>query len=227
MSNATMIGYQDAASGSWHKASMDHPLPVQVCPKQYDQLGHYAIDSTTGSMAAGAASKLIFYAWNSGSSLVGVTELSLTGIIATTAFAAGQILAQGFVARSFTAENGTPGGTSLTLTGNNQKDRTSMATTSMGKIRIATTAALGTPTWTLDSQPFGEINTHSSAGFSSATPIIGSIYLPREDLWTASSTADHPLLLANNEGVAVSVTVPATGVWIAGVRMKWYEVQAL
>lgn len=223
-----MVGYQDAASGSWHKASMDHPFPVQICPKQYDGFGHYAVDATTGSLAAGGgAGQLIFYAWNSSTTmLMGITELSITGMIATTAFSAGQILFAGFVARSFTAENGTPGGTALTLTGNNQKDRTSMATTSVGKIRVATTGPLGAPTWTLDSQAFGEINTHSSAGFNAATPIIGSIYLPRNDLYLATSTADHPLLLANDEGVGIKLSVPATGVSIVGIRMKWYEVQA-
>lgn len=206
--------------------SMAKPLPVQIRPAQYDSLGHYSVDTTTGSMAAGAATRLIFYCRNTSSSvLVAITELSLTGLIATTAFAAGQILVSAKIARTFSAENATPGGTALTLTTTDQALRSSMGTTAMGVIRIATTAALGAPTWALDDNAIGEINTHSSGGWQTATPIIGSVYLPREDLFEMQAN-EHPIVLANNEGVAINVTVPATGVWIAGVRMKWSELNA-
>lgn len=184
--------------------------------------GHYRLAAVTGSMAAGAGTRLIFYARNtSASKLVLVQELLLDGIIATTAFAAGQIRATAHIARAFTAENGTPGGTALTLTANNAKLRTAMATTALGVARISTTAALAAPTWSLDDNAVGQINTHSSGGFSAATPIIGSVYLPHRELIRRDDS--YPIVLAENEGVAVHVTVPETGVWIAGVTMRWAE----
>lgn len=186
----------------------------------------YQISSKTGSVAAGAATKLIFYARNASTSkLAHILHLKMNGVIATTAFAAGQVLYEAFIARGFSAENGTPGGTALTITGENARLKTSFDTTALSVVRIASTAALAAPTWTLDAQPFGQLNSHSSAGVNAATPIIGSQYLPNDgELFKADiANGDWPIVLGANEGVAIQVTVPATGVWIAGVTMKWAE----
>lgn len=183
--------------------------------------GIYKIAASTGAIAAGAATRLIFYArWSHATRRAFIRELALTGLIATTAFAAGGILVEAKVARGFTAENGTPGGTALTLTGNNAKQRTAFGTTDMAVIRASATAALATPTWTLDDQAYAAIQTHSSGGVGAATPIIGSIYLPKRELIKLD---DPPVILAQNEGVAIQVTVPATGVWTAGIEMTWSE----
>jgi hypothetical protein len=37
---------------------------------------------------------------------------------------------------------------------------------------------------------------------------------------------EHPLVLAQNEGISVRATVPATGTWIASFLIKWAEVTA-
>jgi hypothetical protein len=207
--------------------SGDNPLPVELRSSSYGALGNYAIAETTGAIAAGAAAdSAIFYARNThASNLFVLQELSIDGLYATTAFAAGGIAIEAFIARGFTAENGTPGGTALTITGNNQNLRTSMGAISLGVIRIASTAALAAPTWTLDAHPIGRIHTHSSGGVGSATPIIGSIYLPKTELFKAGP-GEHPVVLAQNEGIAILATVPGTGVWLAGIRMKWAEVTA-
>lgn len=189
-----------------------------------DGTSHFAISATTGSMAAGAATDLIWYCRYTGSFQALVRKITLDGLITTTAFAAGQILAKLSVARAFTAENGAPGGTALTITKPNQLLRSGLSATAMGVVRIATTAALGAPVWTLDSNPIGQLNSHSSAGVNAATPIIGSQYLPKDGvLWNADQMNDYPCVLENNEGLALQITVPATGVWIAGVTMEWDE----
>lgn len=183
--------------------------------------GVYKIAVSTGALTAGAATKLIFYArWTHATRRAFIRELSLTGLIATTAFAAGSVLAEAMIARSFTAENGAPGGTALTLTGNNAKQRTAFPTTDMAVIRASTTAVLGAPTWTLDAQAYAAIQSHSSAGWNGATPIIGSQFLPTMELIKLS---DPPPILEANEGVAIQVTVPGTGVWTAGISMTWSE----
>lgn len=186
---------------------------------------HYSLSAATGSIAAGAATKLIWYCqWTSTTKVALVRKVELEGVIATTAFAVGQVLYQLNIARAFTAENGTPGGTALTISNPNQKLDSAYAGTGFGVVRIASTAALGAPTWTLDSNPISTINAHSSAGKFGATPIIGAQDINDGQLFNADITGgESPIVLHANEGLAIQVTVPATGVWIAGINMKWAE----
>lgn len=190
---------------------------------------HYSISAETGAIAAGAATKLIWYCWwTSTTKIALVRKVELEGVIATTAFAVGQVLYQLNIARAFTAENGTPGGTSLTITGANQRLATPYAATGFGAIRIATTAPLGAPTWTLDSNAVATINAHSSAGKFAATPIIGAQDINDGQLFNADiAGGESPIVLHANEGLAIQVTVPATGVWTAGINMKWAETDRL
>lgn len=200
---------------------------VQLKPVDAGALGHYAVSVQTGAIAAGASanSEIFQMRWSDASRLCVVTKVLLTGVRATTAFAAGAIDFKATVARSFTA-NGT-GGTALTLTGDQAQLRTSFGTSLMGDMRVATTAALGAGTKTLDTQDLGIITTHSSAGWQSATPIIGQIFQPTIELWKPDlSAGEHPLVLAQNEGLVVRATVPGTGVWNASITVQWAEVTA-
>jgi hypothetical protein len=192
------------------------------------QTSHYSISGTTGSIMASAATKLIWYCRYTGTAAAIIRRVSIDGVIATTAFAVGQLLYTLSIARAFSAENVTPGGTALTITKPNQLLRDGEAATGMGVVRISSTAALAAPTWTLDSNPVAQINSHSSGGLSIGTTIIGSQYLPRDGvLWNADQMNDFPIVLGNNEGLAIQVAVPATGVWIAGVTMEWDEPAAV
>lgn len=194
-------------------------------PYEYGALGHYSISAETTAMAAGLAanSEILQIRWTDATRLCLIQKITIEGIYATTAFAVGAIRFTATIARSFSAAG--TGGTALTLTGNTNKMRTSMGTTLMGEIRVATTAALGAGTKTLDTNFIGAINSHSSAGTGAATPIIGSIFLPSYDLFEQDSAdGEHPAVLAQNEGLIVRATVPATGVWTASIRVKWAEV---
>ena len=197
---------------------------VVSCPIDGAGQGHYVLAASTGSIGAGAGSnsELFHFRWTSTGVLCKILFVKLTGLRASTAFTAGDIDISLSIARSWTAAG--TGGTFPTLTGNNQKLDTDFASTLMGGQRLATTAALGVGTKTLDAQPVGQILTHSSGGFSSATPIIGSIYLPTTELFRASiSDGQAPITLANNEGVVIRATVPATGVWTLGFVIGWCE----
>jgi len=200
---------------------------IQAKPIDAGALGHYAVSVQTGAIAAGAAANAEVFQlrWSDASRLCVVTKIIVTGMRATTAFAAGAIDIKATVARTWTASGS--GGTALTLTGEQAQLRTSFGTSLMGDMRIATTAALGAGTKTLDTQDLGTITTHSSGGWSAATPIVGQIYLPDNVLWKPDTGAgEHPLVLAQNEGVVVRATVPATGVWNIGVTVQWSEVTA-
>ena len=90
-----------------------------------------------------------------------------------------------------------------------------------GDMRIATTAALGAGTKTLE--------TLSLATILAPGPITaslnGQIIAPGTILYRGEiGDGQHPLVLAANEGVSVrSVAVPATGTWTASIQLDWTE----
>jgi len=199
-------------------------LRVTIRPVDYGALGQYRLSLLTGTMAAGlAASSQIFQArWTSTPQLAIVWGLSMDGFFGgTSAFTAGFALFNLTIARVWTVDGS--GGTSATLTGNNQKLRTSMGTTLMGAIRIASTGALGAGTSTLDGQAEGQIAV--SIGTVASVNYFGQV-----GLYGASSLEDGgnpaPIVLAQNEGIVVRASVPATGTWRTGVTMAWSEVAA-
>lgn len=224
-----MAVIEDASTGTTQAvgATTASPAHATLKPVPYETLGHYRFAGVTGAIAAGAAanSEVLQLRWTDSSRFCLVHQIRITGLRATTAFAAGTIDIKATIARSFTA-SGT-GGTAVTLTGDNQQMRTSMGASLVGDLRIATTAALGAGTKTLDTQDVGIIVTHSSAGPFAATPIIGQQYLPTDVLYQCDfGRGEHPIMLAQNEGVVVRATVPGTGVWNIGVEIVWSEVTA-
>lgn len=195
----------------------------------FTRADYYAVAVQTGAVAAGAAanSEILQFRWDNANYMAAITEVSLTGVIATTAFAAGAITFKMTSSRAFTV-NGS-GGTALVFGGDSNVDnaalRTTMADSRVSDFRIATTAALTAGTQALEANDIGQITTHSSGGVGAATPIIGSIYLPVTTLFKADQTTGHyPLVLAEDEGFVVRATVPGTGVWIAGLLVRWAEV---
>jgi len=197
-------------------------------PQDYSSLGHYKFAGVTGAIGAGMAAngEIFQLRWSDATRFAVITKVKVTGLRATTAFAAGAIDLKATIARSWSA-NGS-GGTALTLTDPQLQLRTSMGATLVGDARIATTAALGAGTKTLDTQDVGFIAAHSSGGDGSATPIVGSIKVPNNgELFVADiASGEHPIVLAQNEGIVIRATVPATGVWNASLEITWAEVAA-
>ncbi len=188
-------------------------------------LGHYQVSVATGAIAAGAAadSQVFSCRWSSATKVAVITSVVVTGMRATTAFAAGVVDLKATVARSFTVS--ASGGTALTITGNQMKLDTRFQTTAFTDMRVATTGALTAGTQTLDTQDLGRLTMHSSAGTGVAAPIVGEIYVPNNGILFDADPArgEHPLVLRENEGLVIRATVPATGVWNLGVQLRWYE----
>lgn len=187
--------------------------------------GLYGVSTTTGAIGAGAGadSEVLHFRWTDTTKLAVIQEISLTGMRATTAFAAGAIDIKATRATAWTADGS--GGTALTMTGVEGQFRTDYPLSVVGTIRISTTAALTAGTKTLDTNDFGRITTHSSGGVGSATPIIGSIYLPTTTLFFPDfASGQGALILEAQEGFVVRATVPATGVWNIGITVKWAEI---
>ena len=218
------------ASGTIVEAGLFSPAALHVSckPDQYGTLGHYQFSGQTGAIGAGAGanSELLQMRWVDATRLCIIKKVLITGMRATTAFAAGAIDLKLNRATGWSGDG--TGGTAVTVTGQELRLRTSMGLTLFSTgFRIATTAALGAGTKTVTSQEVGTITTHSSAGPGAATPIIGSIYLPTYDLFEHdASDGEHPIVLVQNEGIVIRATVPATGVWNLGMTVKWAEVTA-
>ena len=108
------------------------------------------------------------------------------------------------------------GGAALTLTGNNGKHRTSLATIGITDLRMCTTGALIPGTRTLDSNSVGvSVGTSSAVGTSMQLVDIFS-----------HDAGDHPLILANNEGLVLtnSIVMGAAGVIKLYVTIECAEV---
>lgn len=192
-------------------------LRATIRPIDVGALGAYSWAGITGTVAAGAGALSPWFSFRWGdatrSCLIRKVRVSLQSL---TGFTAGNGLIDMIVARAFTASD--TGGTASVPTGNSQKLRTGMGTTLVTDLRIATTAALGAGTRTLDGAPLADLAFSVNATANSVQLPTADIYLPMDDGW--------PLVLVQNEGFILRATVPATGTWNARARVYWEEVAA-
>lgn len=199
-------------------------IRVNQRPLDYGSLGTYSVSGRTGTMAAGlAANAEVFnFRWTDPTRLCAITSVHATGAgNLTTAFTAGFANIELLIARSWTALATTPGGTSLLPTGNAQKLRTSMGTSLVNDVRVSSTAALSTAgrVATLDAQPIGSLT-------YGVTATLGTPLWPPEHLYEAAENDGMPIILAQNEGIVIRATVPATGLWVGSFDMSWVELAA-
>lgn len=199
--------------GTNHRA-----LRVEQRPIDHGAFGIYRKSLLSLTMAAGlAANAEIFqFRWTDATRLCAVRRVTLDGLGGSaTAFTAGFGKIDLVPARSWSADGS--GGTPGTITGNNGKLRSTMGTTLLGVTRIASTAALGAGTKTLDTDPIGQFT--FTVGVAVSAQYAGQLVLLGEDIGP-----EHPLLLAVNEGFVLRATLPATGTWQFGVTVAWAEV---
>ena len=127
-----------------------------------------------------------------------------------------------FVARAFTASDS--GGAAVTLSGHNLKARTSMDSSviATGDMRYSNAAAgLTAGTRTLDSNPIIELQAQFVATQpTSPVPPFVKEYAP------LVARGDHPVLLAQNEGLVVrgpTTVFGAAGPAVLTVDLAWAE----
>lgn len=192
----------------------------------YGVLGHYSYGGFTGILPAALAanSEIYQFRWADATRFAVITKVIISAAVSTTFFAAGVPVQIDMIKSTAWSVAGT-GGTALTPAAA-LKHRTSMGSSLVvaGDARIATTAALGAGTKTLEA--------NSMAALIAAGPITASlngvIIPPSTILFNAEpGDGEHPLILAQNEGFSIrSVAVPGTGTWQASVRIRWAEVAA-
>jgi hypothetical protein len=195
----------------------------RISQRPIEQLGSYSVSLITGAYTVAAANSpmfsMRFVAGSAGQAQVAIIQRINIFIVPTVAFTAAQQVSYGaYIARSWSAVDS--GGAAATLTGNNNKLRTSMSTTQIaatGDMRISTTAALTAGTRTLDSQAFA---------VASAWVPTALVAQPIQTVTLYENFAgDQPIVLATQEGIVINnlVLMGAAGVLSIGVTIEWTE----
>lgn len=192
-------------------------------PTDATGFGHYTYGGFTGILPAalGANSEIFQFRWSDATRVCIINEIKISACVSTTFFAAGVPVQIDLVKSTGWTVAGTLG-TAISPAALLKK-RTSMSSTlvASGDMRIATTAALGAGTKTLE--------TLSLATIIAPGPITaslnGQIIAPGTILYRGEiGDGQYPLVLAQNEGFSIrSVAVPATGTWTASIQIDWTE----
>ena len=190
---------------------------ARVVMKPDEMTGSYQLATVSGGTTGIAAGGTLFsFRYSPGTSAVAIVKRVSIGFVTTAFTTAGQHSFGLYAARNFTGSDS--GGTGTTLSGNNNKYRTSFSTTGVADLRISTTAALTVGSRTVDTNPLGLINFYESAVGTSLT----QTELMNYDI------SDYPLVLVNNEGFVINnVTVyPVSNVGTLIVNVEWFETSA-
>ena len=201
-------------------------------------LGHYAVAQKSGSIVNStllAAGHLARIRWTDSSALcvlmrikVGITIVGAVTIALEQAFRA--IVVRGFTVDFTTAATNA----NMTAISNTGEMRQSMNPSLMGIAGpgICTTVVMSGQTLTADSDPFcispvpGLMATNSGAA---AVILPVGFASPMITLYEWTALGQHPVVLAQNEGVVVQnhLAGAASGTFILYVQWEWAEVMAV
>lgn len=204
--------------------SLSGPYPVGAG-------GAYRINMVSGTMVASlsANSELFQFRYATAANRVclvhGVTVSAAMIVVPATTTTTVNCQIVGKIARVWTAAGS--GGTRATMTGNNQKLRTSHSTSEVNDIGIATTTGLTAGTKTFDSQNFGGVT--GGIYFDLAAADIDATLIKQTNLLGEfAGGLGFPLVLANQEGFAIlsGLAMPATLTWNFSVNVLWSEVDS-
>lgn len=218
-------------------------IRTSVRPLEYQYpgtvLGHYRAVAFSGAVnTISAAGILQSIRWVSSNALMVLERYSVITEITAAITVAAPIDIAAFVFRGASAASSGSGSTTLTgaLGSNNQKVRGSMGNSLLlkdGEVRtIGTTTALtASASKVNDGAPFGaamfgtQIAPNVGAT-GNVTAAIASLVTGWQDLYSIQSPYQHPIVLANNEGIeAQVVTATATTGGIKyGFLLEWAEV---
>jgi hypothetical protein len=190
---------------------------ARVVLKPDELTGAYQYSGASAATTGLSATNPVFsFRYSPGTSAVCVVKRVSIGFVTTAFTTAGQHSFGLFAARSFSGSDS--GGSGTTLSGNNNKYRTSLATTGVADIRISTSGTLTAGTRTLDTNPLGLANFYVSA--------VGTSLAPTELI--NYDINDYPLVLANNEGFVITsvLAFPVSNAGTIVVNVEWFETSA-
>lgn len=199
-------------------------LSASVKPLEYTTFGHYSWGGFSGIIPAALAanSEILQFRWSDSTRLCVIRKVRISASVSTTFFAAGVPMQLNMMKATGWSAVGT-GGTRPTVAAQLKK-RTSMGNSLLGAndIGIATTAALGAGTKTLETTPLQCI----VAGCPITASLKGTIIEPGTIFFQHEvGDGEHPLVLAQNEGFVITcAAVPGTGTWQFAAQVDWAEV---
>lgn len=198
-------------------------------------LGFYSWQGITGGYTGLAANTPLWsMRWGDATRLGILLRVEVMVFTSTAATVASITERQLILARGFTASD--TGGTSATLTGNNQKMRTSMGTSLLTNLQIGAPLTAGTRT--LDAAPISStmgwsalLNTGTTiGGFGGVSTVTATTSAVAgggqfQKLWDAINGQEYPIVFAQNEGAVIRIGAvqPTTAVQQTLVRVVWAE----
>ena len=228
--NAARTTIYDAAGNQIKLDTDGNQRIVTRCPA-FGALGAYSKALTTGAMTATQAGNAVIWAmrWADATRLCLVERIKVAAIVVSAVTAATEYDLQLFLSRGFTVSPTTNIGTTGTFSGGNAKRRTSMGTSILngsGGMWILGTATAGLTGQTLgnDTDPLATM----FGGCVATAPAGAQFYAPNPtNLWDAQ-VQGHPIVLAQNEGLAIQAPLggPATGTFRVHVSVDWMEIAA-
>lgn len=238
LANAAVPSFTE---GNQTALSMDLAGNLRVYGHPPNVLGAYMINGRTGIYTAQPAGAPLFsFRWTSATALGVIMRVAVTVATTTATTVVGNAERELIIARSFTVSDS--GGTAVVLTGNNQKMRTSQATSVVGDMRFASNAQLTAGTRTLDANPIAssiavlpllftgiDIGTGGVVTTTTAVPSQGLGGREMVPLLNATTGQDYPIVLAQNEGFIVRIGKDAQPTTVAQqtyVQASWAEVSA-
>lgn len=206
------------------------PVHIVKMPVSVGAGGAYRIGASSGTMAAALAanSEIFQFRYVTAASRVAlVYKVQISAGANVAATAAALLAFRLTAARAWTAAG--TGGTRITLTGNNTKLRTSLATSEVNDSGISTTAALTAGTKTLDTTDLGNISCGIGTGAITTALNLNFVSGDEGRLFDADGEGQYPLVLANQEGFVIRTganAFPAAMTWSFSVNVLWLEVPA-
>jgi len=204
-------------SGSGDGSIMRSMFLASLYPLDYGAGGCFQLTSKSAIMAAGlaAASPIYAFRWTSSTLLAVIKRITISAWSLNTGFVAGIGTFDVVSARAFTDSD--TGGVADTISGNNGKLRTSMASSALAEIRHSSTASLIAGVRALDAQAIASLNV--GVGTVAFTPLS-----PTPMTLFEKPQGEHPLILTLNEGFVIQATMPATGTWSFAITPEWDEI---
>lgn len=191
----------------------------RITSRDVPKRGRYSLSTLTGVYSGLAAgSELFQMRWTNPQFMMLIWRVSVSVAASVAASSAGQVDRQLVISRGWTASGS--GGTPLTQF---PQLRNSFPASLVGDCRVATTAALGTGTKTLDANGVG-----IAAGTmgASAAGALGTVVAKVPLFDATSGTNTYPLIIGVNEGISVRMVTaePSGASLITYVDVDWSEV---
>jgi|GEM_PF-4377490 hypothetical protein len=209
-------------------------VPLNVYGHPVNATGCYVINNRTGTYSALSAGAILFsMRWTSSTSVAIIQRVKVNVITSTAATTAGEAERELHIVRSFTASD--TGGTAVTLTGNNAKLKTSFPTSAVGDMRFGQPLTAGTGTADANAVssvvawlPLNFTGVDIGCGGASATGAVWSCAggVGAVDLLNATNGQEWPIVLAQNEGIRITIgkdAMPSSAVQQTTGTIEWCE----